>query len=239
MTRTLRDALARLQVLVLGGALWVFALLLPILHVGATDPAGRPALLVRPLVFLPLAALFGGIVTVRRGQPSGVWLALTVPLALLPPLLGEPALLGERVYGFPAFLVTAGVLAAYLAAVARLEAAPRLAADAGGGGAARERDALRRPLRVAGAVVVLLVVALAAFGWWSAFDPALVWAGADTGEAAAARPYGRTTPALVLVVCWLAVVTLALTPLAGWLLGRTARRAAPATRPPAASGEGG
>lgn len=208
MSDASRHGLLRLQVLVLGLALWAFALLLPWLHLAAPGTARAVADLLRePLLLLPVAALLAGVASGRA-----TWLVTGVPLALLPAVLHDPSLVGERVYGFPAFVLTGAVLAAWVALAAQVGAAPVTAA-----GPARET--LSGRVRTAGAgLTAALVVTFAAFAWWAAFDPGVVWEGGGSAEAAAARDHGRSVPALVLIACWLATVTRFLAPVAAGIL---------------------
>lgn len=229
MTWTLRHVLPRLQVLVLGVALWAFVLLLPERHVGAADAAAQLTPVAQPLFFLPLALLLAGVLGGRS-----LWLVVAVPLGLLPPLLAEPALLSAEVYGFPAFLLTAAALAGYLVAALRLEVGPRRPAA----GAGSRPAAGLRELVAGGALMAAVAGALALFAWWAGFDPAIVWTGADAGNAPATRAYGRTVPALVLIACWLALVTLVLTPLAAGLAARTGAARTGAARTGAAPAAG-
>lgn len=209
MSRAWRDGLLRLQILVLGVALWAFTLVLPYLHVSAPTTAGGLGLVERPLLFLPLAALLLGLV---RGRAA--WLLAGVPLSALPAILRDPALVGERVYGFPAVLVTAGVLAAWVALTARLDA------PAGGVGRLARGSSAARPRLFGHAGVAALVVALALLVWWAGFDPATVWDGGAQADTAATRPLGRTVPVVVAVVCWVLVVSAFVTPLAVDALAR-------------------
>ena len=194
----------------MGVALWGFVLLLPAVHLGLLAGADR---FVRALYAVPLLVL--GVAVVRW---HALWLLGFFPVSLLLPALRDPELVGQRVYGFPAFLLTAVALAAFLVAV--------LAAKGGepAGGVRQKRNAA--DLLQTG-VEAALVVLLGLFAWWGAFDPSVVWTPSPAAEVAALRPYGRTLPVLILVGSWLLVVSAVATPLVGRLATKRESRGEP------------
>lgn len=206
-----RGVRGRLRVLLLGVVFWAFALLVPRLHLLGADGLQTPGHLAFALLFLPLSALVGGVLSGSAG-----WLLFAVPTLVLPAVLDEPSLVGERIYGFPAFLMTAGALAAYLASAAQLGASLHRSS----GARSRASEARR-----SGVAVVVLTGALVLLLWGAAFDPGARFAGSREPSA------GGAFPTVAAIACWSGIVWGVVLPVVSrhgvaWPhLGRNGRRA--------------
>lgn len=177
-TDWLRSAEAGLLALVW----WAMTLAIPLRHLSALGDSEPLARGLFAVALLPIGALVAGL-----ALRSPVWLAGAVPAACLPAFLMEPRLLGEHVYGYPAFALSAIVLALYLVAALRLRTRGAVRSD--------RRRVEGKLLAVEGVLAVVLLL----FAWWAAFDPSV----AEKAASAGVEPGSRALSSVVLVVCWL------------------------------------